>query len=105
MKTGVEIQILDSFGVEKELGHHDLGGIIKTQGPRCNAAVAPGEWNRMQVTLKGTYLTCHLNGKLVQDVDLGETKPGGKDMAEKGAISIQDHGLKFWVRNLKVKKL
>jgi hypothetical protein len=47
-----------------------------------------------------------LNGKKVQDnLDLAAKKPKGKKLAGAGKIAIQDHGLKFSVRNLRVKKL
>ncbi|MCB1229784.1 MAG: DUF1080 domain-containing protein [Verrucomicrobiae bacterium] len=102
--SGFEVQILDCWGKE-ELGPHDLGGVIKTAGPLVNAAKKPGEWNRMIVTLKGSHLKVELNGKTVQDVDLAEAKPKDKELASTGRISIQDHGLPFWVRNLRVKRL
>lgn len=102
---GFEVQILDCFG-KKKLGQHDLGGVIQTAGPLTNAAKKPGEWNRMVVTLKDGKLTVELNGKKVQDgLDLAAKKPKGKKLAAKGKIAIQDHGLPFWVRNIKVKEL
>ncbi len=104
-KSGFEVQILDSFGVEKELGHHDMGGIIQTQGASKNASIAPGEWNRMTVSMKGDHLTVVLNGHLIQDFNLREKKPEKKELAAKGKICIQDHGLPFTVRNIQVKKL
>ena len=54
--SGHEVQILDSHG-KKNLGHHDLGGVIRTSGPLKNAAKPAGEWNRMIVTLKDNKLT------------------------------------------------
>lgn len=102
--SGFEVQILDCWGKE-ELGQHDLGGVIKTAGPLVNASKKPGEWNRMIVTLKGSHLTVELNGQKVQDLDLAEAKPKDKELAATGKLSIQDHGLPFWVRNLRVKRL
>lgn len=103
--SGFEVQILDSFGVEKELGHHDMGGVIKTQGALKNASIAPGEWNQMTVTMKGDQLTVVLNGHLIQDFNLREKKPKDLKLAKTGKICIQDHGLPFTVRNIRVKKL
>jgi hypothetical protein len=104
--SGFEVQILDCHGAEKELGKHDMGGIIKTAGPLANGCKPAGEWNRMVVTLQGSKLTVELNGTLVQDkLDLATAKPADKVLAPSGKLSIQDHGLKFWVRNLKVKRL
>ncbi len=102
---GFEIQILDCFG-KKKLGQHDLGGVIQTAGPLVNASKPAGEWNRMVVTMKEGKLSVVLNGKTVQDkLDLAASKPKNKKLAGSGKIAIQDHGQKFWVRNLKVKSL
>ena len=102
---GFEVQILDCFG-KKKLGQHDLGGVIQTAGPLANGSKPAGEWNRMVVTMKEGRLSVVLNGKTVQDkLDLAASKPKNKKLADSGKIAIQDHGQKFWVRNLKVKSL
>ena len=102
---GFEVQILDCIG-KKKLGQHDLGGVIRTAGPLVNASKPAGEWNRMVVTMKEGKLSVVLNGKTVQDkLDLAAKKPKNKKLADAGKIAIQDHGQKFWVRNLKVKSL
>lgn len=103
-KSGFEVQILDSYGVTKELGHHDMGGIIQTQGASKNASKAPGEWNRMTVSMKGDRVVVVLNGVCVQDCNLREKKPAAKNLAATGKIAIQDHGQVFSVRNIRVKK-
>lgn len=102
---GFEVQILDCFG-KKKLGQHDLGGVIQTAGPLANGSKPAGEWNRMVVTMKKGKLSVVLNGKTVQDkLDLAASKPKNKKLADSGKIAIQDHGQKFWVRNLRVKRL
>ena len=104
--TGFEVQIMDSTGkADAEMGHHDLGGVIKTQGASKNMSKAPNEWNRMTVTMKGNQLKVVLNGEKVQDFDLSKNKGAGIELVAEGLISIQDHGLPFWVRNLQVKRL
>lgn len=103
---GFEVQIMDSLGKpDGEMGHHDNGGIIKTKGADKNMSKPAGEWNHMTVTMKGTHLTVVLNGETIQDFDLAEKKPADKPLAEEGYLTIQDHGIPFWVRNLKVKRL
>jgi|AntRauTorckE6833_2_1112554.scaffolds.fasta_scaffold17186_4 hypothetical protein len=101
--NGWEVQILDNFGKEGKLIHHDMGGVIKTSPASENASIAPGEWNQMTVKLKGTHLQVLMNGKLVQDFDLAEKKAKDKELAAKGKIAIQDHGQPFWVRNIQIK--
>ncbi len=104
--SGFEVQILDSYGsTNKELGHHDMGGIIKTCGPLVNAAKPAGEWQQMTVAMKGDRLTVVLNSQLIQDINLREKKPADKSLPASGKICIQDHGLPFTVRKIRVKKL
>jgi hypothetical protein len=103
-KSGFEVQIMDSYGAKKELGHHDMGGVIQTGGPSKNMSKPAGEWNQMTVSMKGDRLIVVLNGECIQDMNLQEKKPKDKDLAKSGKIAIQDHGLPFSVRNLRVKK-
>lgn len=103
--SGFEVQIMDSTGkADAEMGHHDLGGIIQTKGASKNMSKAPGEWNRMIVTMEGNRLTVVLNGETIQDLDLAAAKKPEKELEASGKIAIQDHGLAFAVRNLRVKK-
>ncbi len=107
--VGVEVQILDCHG-KKTVGFHDLGGIIKFNdvkkgAPLLNAAIPSGEWNKVRVTLQNNLLTVVINGKTAQDkVDLTKNQLAG-GLVAKGRIGIQDHGLPFWVRNIRIKKL
>ncbi len=103
-KHGFEVQILDSLGKE-EMGHHDMGGVIRTKGASKNMSKPAGEWNRMTVTMKGSHLTVVLNGEKIQDFDLAKEKKEGHKLVEKGWICIQDHGQPFWVRNIRIKEL
>ncbi len=102
--SGFEVQILDSHGVEKALGHHDMGGIIRTKGASKNMSKPAGEWNRMTVSMAGDRLVVVLNGECVQDFDLREDKPADKELSATGKIAIQDHGQPFAVRNIRVKR-
>ncbi len=101
---GFEVQLKDDHGKEK-LGQHDVGGVIKTSGPKVNAVKPAGEWNAMTVRLKGSKLFVKLNDQVVQQIDMEEAKPADKPLVEKGWIAIQDHGQEFWVRNVRIRKL
>jgi hypothetical protein len=103
-KHGFEIQLKDDHGKEK-LSPHDVGGVIKTSGPKVNAVKPAGEWNTMTVRLKGSKLYVKLNDQVVQQVDMETARPADKPLAEKGWIAIQDHGQEFWVRNIQIRKL
>lgn len=101
---GFEIQLKDDYGKE-ELGPHDVGGVIKTSGPKVNAVKPAGEWNEMIVRLKGSRLMVKLNDQTVQQVNLEKARPADKPLAKKGWIAIQDHGQEFWVRNVRIREL
>jgi hypothetical protein len=101
--TGMEVQILDSYGKEGEMTHHDNGGVIRTAGPTENASRPAGEWNEMTVRAEGDSLQVELNGKKVIDIKLSETD--SKDKPKSGAIGLQDHGDVVWFRNVKVRGL
>ena len=106
VKTGIECQILDSFGKpDDKMGHHDHGGIIRTVGASKNMSKKPGEWNKMVVTCKGHHLQVNLNGEDIVDIQLDKTPV--KDRPPEGYISLQDHGepnnLHF--RNIRIKEL
>ncbi len=101
---GFEIQLRDDHGKET-LGPHDVGGVIKTSGPKVNAVNPTGEWNKMIVRLKGSELYVKLNDQVVQQVDIETARPKDKPLAHKGWIAIQDHGQEFWVRNIRIRDL
>ncbi|MEZ6014917.1 MAG: DUF1080 domain-containing protein [Planctomycetota bacterium] len=105
VQTGIEAQILDSSKHEGPMSHHDHGGIISAVGATRNMSRAPGEWNRMIVTMRGSHLEVDLNGANIVDVLLDETAI--KDRPRTGFIGLQDHGrpndLRFrslWLKSL-----
>ena len=102
VNSGMEVQILDTYGKEN-VGHHDCGGLIKTQGPSKNMVKPAGEWNRYTITLKGNQLTVVLNGEQILDLDL--SKSAMKDRPAEGYISFQDEGKPVWYRNVRIKEL
>lgn len=101
--NGMEVQILDSYGKEGELTHHDNGGVIRTAPASKNMSLPPGEWNKMKVTAKGDHLEVVLNGEKIIDLNLSETD--SKDKPKTGYIGLQDHGQFMEFRNLNYKKL
>lgn len=112
VNTGIECQVLDSFGKpDEKMGHHDHGGIIRTVGPTKNMSKKPGEWNKMIVTCKGYHLQVNLNGENIIDYQLntkGEGKLSGvADRPLEGYISLQDHGEpnNLFFRNIRIKEL
>ena len=102
VKSGFEVQILDTHGKEK-FGHHDCGGVIQTSPPAKMVVKPAGEWNRYTITLQGQQLQVVLNGEKIQDLDLSQT--GLKDRPATGYISFQDEAKRIWYRNVRIKEL
>ncbi|MEY4378372.1 MAG: hypothetical protein RLZ85_253, partial [Verrucomicrobiota bacterium] len=99
---GIELQILDTYGLAKP-GHHDCGGIIRAMAASKNMVKAPGEWNRYTLTLKDRHLTVDFNGERTIVLDL-EASPM-KDRPADGHIGFQDEAKRVWYRNVRIKEL
>lgn len=102
VNSGMEVQILDTHGKETP-GHHDCGGLIKTQGPSKNMVKPAGEWNRYTITMKDSHLTVVLNGEPILNLDLSQSAM--KDRPAEGYISFQDEGKPVWYRNVRIQEL
>lgn len=102
VKSGFEVQILDTHG-KKKFGAHDCGGVIGTSPPSKMVVKPAGQWNRYTITLKGNHLQVVLNGVQIQDFDLSKTKL--KDRPAEGYISFQDEAKRIWYRNVRIKEL
>ncbi|PXA04032.1 hypothetical protein DDZ13_08280 [Coraliomargarita sinensis] len=109
--TGLELQLTQCHKKEKP-GWHDLGGIIMFKDRQAGDPLAksanklPGEWNRAVVKLEGSLLTVVINGVLVHDhTDLKAHEINGESLSTSGKIGFQDHGMPFWLRNIRIKRL
>lgn len=118
LHTGIEVQILDSYGRERP-SKHDCGAVYDCLAPTANTVKKPGEWNRMTITCKDSIIGVALNGEHIIEMDLNRwtephRNPDGsrnkfnmayKDMAREGYIGFQDHGNAIWFRRIRVKVL
>jgi len=118
VQTGMEIQVLDSFG-KGALDKHGCGALYDALAPSANAAKKPGQWNQCTITCKGPKITVVLNGRQVLDADLGRwttprKNPDGsknkyrkalRDYPREGHIGLQEHGKPVWFRNIRIKEL
>lgn len=104
VQKGIEVQIYDSHGkpADAKLTDHDSGGIIPGIPPTKNAAKPAGEWNRFHITSKADRLTVVLNGEVVNEVNLAESRV--KDRPKVGSIGFQDHALPLSLRNIRVRE-
>lgn len=116
--TGIEIQILDSYGDDNP-GKHHCGAIYDMVAPSKNVCKPAGEWNNTTITAKDSMVTVEHNGEKIAEMDMNKwSEPGmnpdgtknkfkyaWKDMPRKGHIGLQDHGGKVWFRNIRIKSL
>ncbi len=102
VKTGFEVQILDTHGLANP-GHHDCGGVIRASAPSKNMAKPAGEWNRYIITCQGNQLKVELNGEQIIDLELD--KSAIKDRPLEGYIGFQDEAKPVWYRNVRIKEL
>jgi hypothetical protein len=102
VKTGFEVQILDTHG-KPNPGNHDCGGVIGTAAPSKNMAKPAGQWNRYIITCCGNQLQVELNGEQIIDLELD--KSAIKDRPPEGYIGFQDEAKRVWYRNVRIKEL
>ncbi|MBS1722269.1 MAG: DUF1080 domain-containing protein [Armatimonadetes bacterium] len=117
-QSAPEYQLLDDK-------NHPDGQNPLTRAASCYALFAPtksvnkpaGQWNSTRIVAKGNDLQHWLNGKLVLRYTIGSAawkeryaKSKFSNMPEfashkSGPITLQDHGLKVWFRNIRIKRL
>ena len=102
VKSGFEVQILDTHGLAKP-GNHDCGGVIGTAAPSSNMAKPAGQWNRYIITCQGNRLIVVLNGQQIIDLELDKT--GLRDRPLEGHIGFQDEAKPIRYRNVRIKEL
>ena len=124
--TGLEIQILDTYGKELPLDRGDSGALYDMIAPSANALKPVGEWNQLRMRCDGPRVAVELNGVQVVDADLdlfdtpGQNPDGSsnkfkyawKTMPRAGHIGLQTHAgmgglsdVKIRFRNLVVQPL
>jgi N-sulfoglucosamine sulfohydrolase len=101
--TVIEVQIRDSAGVKELDAHAITGGVLPGVAPRANVTRPAGEWNQMSVTSVSGHVTVRLNGVVANNVELSHPKLQSKP--KQGFIGFQDHGLPFWLRNVRIRGL
>lgn len=118
VQTGIEMQVLDSHGVEN-LNKHHSGAIYDCLTPSKNTMKPAGEWNHAILKAIDNKIEIELNGEPIIDMDLNEwtepnKNPDGsgnkfrtayKDMVRDGHIGFQDHGNPVSYRNIKIRRL
>lgn len=89
-----EVQVMDSYGME--LDNHHMGALYSRIKPAIAAELAPGVWQKLDLTLCDRHLTVVLNGMKIIDNQPIEGITGGALSADQfapGPIYLQgDHG-------------
>jgi len=115
---GLELQMADLRYNPQAKDSELTGGLYRAIAPR-KQVYKPTEWNKYQVTLKGSRIKVVLNSELIQDLDLAEQRqevrrhdgtvaPPIKDRPRRGHIGFQElsrgeeHAL---IRNARIKAL
>lgn len=112
---GMELQILDNEAdIYKNLQVYQYHGSVYGVIPAKRGFLKPvGEWNYEQVTVKGTRIIVELNGTVITDGDIAESRdkgtldhkdhPGLKNIT--GHIGFLGHGSVVRFRNIRIKDL
>ena len=105
INRGIEVQIDDSGD-----DWHCTGVLYSMTQARARPSKPAGEWNTLEITLKGPRTTVNLNGVLVTDYDgvspvppkKGRYEPERGPRPDSGYIAIQHHGgaATVWFREI-----
>ena len=118
-KTGIEVQLVDRFGMGSNTGVGDCGALTKCVAPAKNVVRPPGQWNHLAVAARDSRIQVSLNGEVVVDADLTRwvlpgINPDGtlnpypkalKDMAREGHIALRNEKNIVYFRNIRLKPL
>ena len=97
---GMELQMADVRYNPEAKDSELTGGLYRAVAP-TKQVYRPTEWNRYQVTLKGSRIKVALNGETIQDLDLGQQNqavrrhdgsaaPPIKDRPRRGHLGFQE---------------
>jgi hypothetical protein len=113
--VGMEIQVLDSeHPIYKDLHEYQYHGSVYGVIPAKRGYLLPtGEWNKEEISIKGSKIKVTLNGTVILDGDIKEaSKNGTLDHKEhpgllrtSGHIGFLGHGDVVRFRNMRVMKI
>jgi hypothetical protein len=111
LHSAYEIQVLDSYGLESQMG--DCGAVYSIAPSRINACRPPGHWQSFDVVFRAprfdaqgkktanAVVTVLQNGVCIHNcLELPSSTPGGGNEAKMGPIRLQDHGCPVRYRNI-----
>ncbi len=109
INRGIEVQIDDSGD-----DYHCTGVLYSMTQAKARPSKEPGEWNTLEITLKGPRTIVKLNGVLVTDYDgvsevppkKGRYEPDRGARPDSGYVAVQHHGgaATVWFKEISVVK-
>jgi hypothetical protein len=107
INKGIEVQIQDTGN-----DYHCTGVLYSMTKAKARPYKPAGEWNTLEITLKGPRTIVKLNGEVVTDYDgvaavppkVGQYEPDRGPRPDSGYIAIQHHGGAdtLWFREITV---
>ncbi|MBN1344480.1 MAG: DUF1080 domain-containing protein [Phycisphaerae bacterium] len=106
LRTDTEIQILDDYDPKyakiKDCQH--AGSVYCNIPAKPRVTKKAGEWNSMQVLMRGKEVKVWMNGVKVVDGSFDDT-PALKKRPMKGYVTLMYHGGGLWFRDVEIKPL
>ena len=101
--SGVEIQILDDKAERyKNLkGYQYTGGVYDIAAPKEHVGRDAGQWNSLEIEVKGPHYVITHNGVKIVDADVAEF-PDLKGRRLEGFLGLQNHSEEVWYRNIRI---
>ncbi len=104
--SGVEIQILDDKADKYKTlkGYQYTGGVYDIAAPKQRVGRDSGQWNSLEILVRGQrYVIVH-NGITIVDADV-EEYPDLKVRRQDGFLGLQNHSEEVWYRNVRLSRL
>lgn len=98
-KSNVEHQIEITADARGPVHNGTSGSIFRRAIPTSNAARPAGEWNSLEVEVRGRVVSVVYNGAKVVD------RATVDDLPFRGPVGLQDHGTALSFRGIQVKRL
>jgi hypothetical protein len=98
-RMNVEHQVEITADARGPVHNGTSGSVFRRTIPTTNAAKPAGEWNSMEIEVRGRVVSVTYNGtKVVDRVTID-------DLPFRGPVGLQDHGTPLWFRGVQVKRL
>ncbi len=103
--AGLEVQILDDSAEKyKNLKPYQYSASLYAVKPASpNVSKKAGQWNQLEIDIKGGRYKVSHNGIVVVETDSEQTELL-KERLKAGFIGLQNHNTKVWFRNLRMGK-